>query len=140
GRPARLRHPQAVRPWQHVLDCLSGYLSLARRLALGEEVAEAWNFGPAAEDARTVGWIARRAAEAWGEGAACEIADSHVGHETARLLLDSAKARQRLDWRPAWAVDEALDRTLSWYRAWADGADLAAFSRGQIAAHRAETS
>jgi CDP-glucose 4,6-dehydratase len=135
GVPLEVRAPNSVRPWQHVLEPLSGYLLLAERLhadAAGH--AGAWNFGPAEEEARSVAWVldqlrALEPALHWkGEGA------SHV-HEAAFLRLDSSRARQRLGWRPRWGLEEALRRTAEWHRAWKEGQDLAEVSLRQIQAH-----
>ncbi len=134
GRPALVRHPDSVRPWQHVLMPLSGYLCLAQRLATeGARDAEAWNFGPADEDARTVAWVADRLAGQWGDGAAWSRDGSAHPHEAPQLRLDSAKARARLGWRPAWTLETALARTVEWHRAHRKGADMKRMCFDQIA-------
>jgi CDP-glucose 4,6-dehydratase len=112
----RLRNPTAVRPWQHVLEPLHGYLMLAERLA--EEPAvfgSEWNFGPDENDALTVGEVTRRLIALWGSGSAEIDSDAHP-HETHALRLDSSKARTLLGWRPLLDVDEALRWTVEWYR------------------------
>lgn len=118
GKALRLRYPQAVRPWQHVLEPLSGYLLLAERL-LGDDAAafcEAWNFGPSVADSRAVGEVARLAAEIW--GGIVEIVDVAPAHHEAGLLqLDSSKARSRLPWQPRWSVEQAIRYSLQWYQA-----------------------
>jgi CDP-glucose 4,6-dehydratase len=140
GQPLTVRSPQATRPWQHVLEPLSGYLALAERLcAAGAAYAEAWNFGPDESDARTVQWIvetlcARVPGAAWRRDAAPQP------HEAHTLRLDSAKARTRLGWRPRWNLPRALQATLDWHRAWRAGADMAAFSLRQIGDYRATPS
>jgi CDP-glucose 4,6-dehydratase len=137
GEPVRLRHPEAVRPWQHVLGPLSGYLGLAARLLDedGEPLARAWNFGPDADDDATVGDVAERLAALWGEDARVER-DADPGWPEAGLLrLDSGRARSELGWAPRWSVDEALERTLAWHRAWLRGDDMAAVCREQIGAY-----
>ena len=119
GVPLKLRYPQAVRPWQHVLEPLSGYLLLAEAL-LGDRASqfcEAWNFGPDAADTVTVEEVARLAAQFWGNEAIVESATPQY-HEAATLCLDSSKARARLGWKPQWPVREALEKTISWYRNW----------------------
>ncbi len=122
GSPTRLRNPASVRPWQHVLDALSGYLVLAERLhRAGALHAEAWNFGPAADAARTVADIAERVHDLWPDGPRWERDGGAHPAESHLLTLDSSKARSRLGWRPRWTADEAIDRTVRWYRDWAAG-------------------
>ena len=136
GQPVVLRAPGAVRPWQHVLDALSGYLVLAQAL-LGPNAAEAasgWNFGPDAGGELTVLEIANRLAATWGDGAKVVVqSDARAPHEANLLRLDSTKARVRLGWQPRWNADEALARTLAWYDQWHQKADCAAVMRTQIA-------
>ncbi|MEA2295797.1 MAG: CDP-glucose 4,6-dehydratase [Solirubrobacteraceae bacterium] len=119
GEPLVLRNPDAVRPWQHVLNPLSGYLTLAERLAGadGAAYAEAWNFGPAAGDAQPVSWVVERIRERWpGEPPAVEIAaDPDAGKEATLLRLDSTKAAERLGWTPGWDLAQGLDATVEWY-------------------------
>jgi CDP-glucose 4,6-dehydratase len=137
-RPLVIRAPGAVRPWQHVLEPLSGYLLLAERLLTDGCAAEAWNFGPDETDARTVGWIADHLCRLVPGARWMHEAGSHP-HEAGRLAVDSAKARRRLDWRPRWRLEEALERTVVWHRAWRAGADVFAVTEAQIAAHEATT-
>jgi CDP-glucose 4,6-dehydratase len=139
GQSVRVRNPHAVRPWQHVLNPLSGYLTLAQRLWSTPEAAGAWNFGPTQEDARTVGWIVERLAECWSgalrwqpDGAASDGVGPNLP-EAGHLALDSAKAARGLDWRPAWGLEEALERVVSWHEAHRRGADMRAVSLAQIA-------
>ena len=140
GHRPRIRFPGAIRPWQHVLGPLSGYLLLAQRLVLGgPAVAEGWNFGPDAGDARPVGWIADRLAALWGDGAGWDRAGGTQPHEAAFLQLDASKARARLGWRPAWELDEALARTVEWYRAFARGADMQIVTLDQLRAFERAT-
>ncbi|MHB8782649.1 MAG: CDP-glucose 4,6-dehydratase [Desulfobacteria bacterium] len=114
-----LRNPGAVRPWQHVLDPLAGYLLLAQRLVEdGPRFAEAWNFGPEDSDARTVEWVVRRFCEEWGEGASCVVDQGEHPHEAGQLRLDCSKARQRLGWTPLWSVSEAIQMVVEWTRSW----------------------
>jgi CDP-glucose 4,6-dehydratase len=134
GRPVRIRRPDAVRPWQHVLDPLSGYLRLAERLlAEGERWAEGWNFGPDHADARNVKWVVERFTRLWGGDARWEADSGAHPHETGMLRLDISKARQKLGWRPTWDVERALERTVEWYRSYAKGADVKALTAAQIA-------
>jgi CDP-glucose 4,6-dehydratase len=138
GEAVRLRYPDAVRPWQHVLEPLSGYLRLAERL-LGREgtrYADAWNFGPDESGDATVGQVADMAARLWGEGARVEHAPAADNpHEAGFLRLDSTRARKELDWRPRWRLTQALEHTVAWHRAWARRADMLAFSNDQLAAY-----
>ena len=137
GEVLEVRRPDAVRPWQHVLDPLSGYLQLAERLASGDATcARPWNFGPAAADARPVRWLLERLSSDAG-AAAWRRAPGRHPHETATLLLDSTEARRELGWKPRWPLQEALARTLAWHRAWRAGADMQRLTLDQIAAHAA---
>ena len=118
GRPLRLRHPQATRPWQHVLEPLSGYLNLAWRLCQedGQGFAEGWNFGPADTSVTTVENLARQLVAAYGSGTVEITADSSQVHEAGLLKLDCSKAAARLGWRGVWDVAETARRTAAWYR------------------------
>ena len=138
-RPARIRNPHAVRPWQHVLEPLRGYLMLAQRLVQeGPAYAEGWNFGPADEDARPVGWIVQQMAHRWGDGAHWQIdAGDHHPHEAHYLKLDISKARSRLHWHPALRLAQALDLIVDWTRAHQAGADMRQVTLEQIAAYEA---
>ena len=134
----RLRFPRAVRPWQHVLEPLTGYLQLAQRLFSpdGATFAKAWNFGPDASGDATVGEIAETTARLWGESARVECMPStEHPHEAGLLRLDSTLARTELGWKPCWQLDQALAQTVAWYRAWTRGADMAAISFDQIRAY-----
>lgn len=119
-RPVVIRHPGAIRPWQHVLEPLSGYLLLAERLHAGDAAAcDAWNFGPSDEDARPVGELADRLAARWGDGARWQHEPGAHPHEAHVLRLDIAKARHALGWSPRWTIATAVDRTADWYRGFA---------------------
>lgn len=137
GRVLPVRSPDAVRPWQHVLEPLSGYLALARALfERGAAFADAWNFGPADADARSVGWIVQRIASMvpalrWQTDGAPQP------HEANYLKLDSSKARHLLGWQPRWHLGQALDRTVRWHEAWRRGEDMRTFSLAQIADYSA---
>ena len=137
GKPLVVRSPQATRPWQHVLEPLSGYLMLAERLCTeGAAFAEAWNFGPDEADARPVEWIvetlcARMTDATWQRDTAPQP------HEAHTLRLDSAKAHARLGWQPCWNLQRALEATLDWHQAWKAGTDMADFSLRQIRAYEA---
>ena len=140
GDPVRLRRPDAVRPWQHVLVPLSGYLALAARLLDddAERFARAWNFGPDPADDASVSEVAQRVATLWG-GAQVEHAADPEWHEAGVLRLDSAHARSELGWTPRWSLQEALEHTVAWHRAWLRGDDMQAISREEIAAYEART-
>ena len=133
GRPAVIRHPDAVRPWQHVLEPLSGYLRLAERLVeFGPDFAEAWNFGPDDEAAKSVRSLADHLCQAWGAGAAWRHEAGEHLHEAILLRLDSTKARTRLNWRPRWPLAKALDATMDWHRACLAGEDCRAKTLEQL--------
>lgn len=132
GAALQIRSPTAIRPWQHVLEPLSGYLLLAERLFTEQATfAEAWNFGPTDEDARPVRWIVERLVSTtpgavWTSDATPQL------HEAAYLKLDSSKARARLDWRPRWQLSTALEKTLDWHAAWRDRKDMRTVTLAQI--------
>lgn len=135
SQPVRLRYPRSVRPWQHVLEPLSGYLLLAERL-LGPDAqryATAWNFGPDTSGDATVGEVAEAIACLWGNGARLEP-DTVVEHphEAGVLRLDTCRVRTELDWRPRWSLNQALHFTVNWHRAWLDGEDMSEKSLAQI--------
>jgi CDP-glucose 4,6-dehydratase len=132
GAELQIRWPHAIRPWQHVLEPLSGYLLLAERLFTEQATfAEAWNFGSADEDARPVRWIAERLVSAT-PGAAWRFDATPQPYEASHLKLDSCKARARLGWRPRWQLATALDKTLEWHAAWRRGEDMCAVTLAQI--------
>lgn len=136
GQTLTLRYPGAVRPWQHVLDPLQGYLLLAQALLeQGQAMAQAWNFGPDSEGTASVGDVVQSMAKAWPGEARWQVESTSQPHEAGLLTLDSSKARQQLGWRPRWNLEQALQRTLQWHRAWRDGQDMQQYSRAQIADH-----
>jgi CDP-glucose 4,6-dehydratase len=138
GRPLEIRNPRAVRPWQHVLEPLYGYLQLARRLyAEPQSWGEAWNFGPNDDDAKPVSWIVGRISELWGEGASWRAADGQHPHEAHYLKLDISKAKSRLDWSPRWDLERTLESTVEWYKAHAANKDMRDFSMAQIRSYQA---
>jgi CDP-glucose 4,6-dehydratase len=129
-----IRSPHAIRPWQHVLEPLWGYLTLAEKLwEQGPAFAESWNFGPNDEDARPVQWIVQRLVEQWGDGATWRLDERPQPHEATHLKLDCSKARARLEWQPRWELGLALERVVAWYRACARGEDMRALTLAQIA-------
>lgn len=136
GRPAAIRNPSAVRPWQHVLDPLAGYVRLAERLwTHGARFAEAWNFGPDPQNATSVGWIADELARRWGGQSAWRASMSARPHEAASLVLDSSKARRRLGWEPKLSTLDAVGWTVDWYLGVHRGDDPRALTLAQIAAY-----
>jgi CDP-glucose 4,6-dehydratase len=137
GEAVELRRPEAVRPWQHVLNPLAGYLILAAALAGSPEHATAFNFGPPEEDARPVGWLAERLGTLWGRPLGVVPQGGEHPPEARTLRLDSSRARQRLGWHPAWDLEEGLRATVEWYRAHAQQADLRALSLAQVEAYAA---
>lgn len=139
GTCVTIRSPHAVRPWQHVLEALRGYLMIAERLASGDAAtATAWNFGPAADDTQPVGWIVERMIEGWGAGEFV-LEQGAQPHEANLLMLDCSKARAALGWRPALTLPMALERVVSWHRAVQDGVDARAITREQLNEYRALT-
>ncbi|WP_231993261.1 CDP-glucose 4,6-dehydratase [Mitsuaria sp. 7] len=133
-----IRNPHAIRPWQHVLEPLSGYLLLAERLVThGQADAEGWNFGPRDEDARPVQWIVERLCADWGRGARWTLQPGDHPHEASFLKLDISKARQRLHWAPRWSLQTALDRIVVWHQAWLAGEDMRALCLRQISEYQA---
>ena len=139
GQPVIIRNPEAVRPWQHVLEPLAGYISLAERLcADGADFAEAWNFGPADSDAQPVSSLVTELARLWGDSASwqCWVPEGVTEsiHEANLLRLDSSKARARLGWTPRWSFEQTLGRTVEWYKAFYNGQDVRACTLNQIEA------
>ena len=126
GEPVQIRYPHAVRPWQHVLEPLRGYLLLAERLHASHEWADGWNFGPRDGDSRPVGWIADTLTKAWGRGARWETDDARHPHENTYLKLDSTRAHQLLEWNPCLSLEDALRWIVEWYQALDRDADMRA--------------
>jgi CDP-glucose 4,6-dehydratase len=135
GTPIAIRRPDAIRPWQHVLEPLSGYLLLAERLWDDSSYAEGWNFGPDPQDARPVRHVVERITDLWPGELTWDLDPGPHPHEAGFLALDSAKARERLGWTPTWNLDAALERIVEWHAAHRDGADLRALTLAQIEAH-----
>jgi len=137
GEPIPVRNPEAVRPWQHVLNPLSGYLRLAEALHETPDMQGGWNFGPGHDDARTVRWIADRVTQLWPGDLRWEIDPGPHPREAHYLALDSAKARERLGWSPTWDLESSLDGVVSWYRALREGEDMREVTLAQIHAFTA---
>lgn len=136
GSPVRIRSPHAIRPWQHVLEPLSGYLLLARKLyEKGANHAEGWNFGPNDEDAKSVQWIVENLTQAWGKDASWILDKGDHPHEAHYLKLDCSKAKARLDWHPRWHLQNALNAIIEWHRAHRDGKDMRELTLRQINAY-----
>jgi CDP-glucose 4,6-dehydratase len=135
GRPVLIRSPHSIRPWQHVLEPLSGYLALAERLFAddGASFAEGWNFGPSDEDAKPVQWIVERLTNAWGEGAAWQLDGAPQPHEATYLKLDCSKARSRLAWHPRWDLGQTLNRIVDWHQGLRRNEDIKQLTLQQIA-------
>ena len=134
GRPVGLRNSKAVRPWQHVLDALSGYLWLGARL-LREGPAELsgpWNFGPRPESAVSVRELTERVISVWGRGEWTDAATPDAPRESAHLRLDIKKATRLLRWRPVYGIDQAIDATVQWYRSAEPGVDQYELTARQI--------
>lgn len=137
GQILRVRSPMAVRPWQHVLEPLAGYLMVAERLVTnGSDYAEAWNFGPAESDSKSVSWVVERLCQKitnlrW------EVENTCQPHEAGMLRLDSAKAKEKLGWIPRWSLETALDKTVEWHLAWRQHQSMADISLRQIADYSA---
>lgn len=134
GQSVNIRSPGAYRPWQHVLEPLSGYLTLAEMLSTeGPVYAEGWNFGPADEDVKPVQWIVERLTQSWGTGASWQVDRNQHPHEAHYLKLDCSKARSVLGWSPKWQLPEALKRIVEWHKAYLGRANMQAFTLDQIA-------
>ena len=117
GRKIRIRNPHAIRPWQHVLEPLLGYLLLAEKLyKIGSEYASGWNFGPNHNDARPVAWVVQKLCELWGELASYEIDHGNHLHEATYLSLDCSKANEYLGWKPRWQLEYSLKKVIEWER------------------------
>ena len=122
GQTVRVRNPSAVRPWQHVLEPLGGYLMLAERLTQSDAFATAFNFGPRDEDAVPVAALVELVLGHWGDGRWEAVAETDAPHEAGLLRLDCRRAHERLGWRPALTLKEAAELTVTWYRAAVGGA------------------
>ena len=124
GEPVVIRNPASTRPWQHVLEPLSGYLVLAQKLyEQPGRYAEGWNFGPNDEDARPVDWILKHMVEKW-PGSQWQLDESAHPHEAGYLKLDISKAKAKMGWQPTWRLEQTLEKIVKWHQAWLDKQDM----------------
>ena len=141
GRKVDIRNPNAIRPWQHVMEPLRGYLMLAEQLfEHGPSFCEGWNFGPNDDDAKPVGWIVEQMAALWGNDAQWQVDTGEHPHEAQYLKLDISKARSRLDWHPALRLQDALALIIDWSKQRAAGANMRQLTLSQLLAYQALTS
>jgi len=123
--PVIIRNPLSTRPWQHVLEPLSGYLVLAEQLYnQNSDFAEGWNFGPTDNDCKSVGWILDKMVEKWGLGASWELDKNNNPHEAGYLKLDCSKAAMKLGWYPKWHLEQSLDKIINWHQNWLAGKNM----------------
>ncbi len=137
NKPVLIRNPHSIRPWQHVLEPLSGYLLLAERLYdQGHAEAAAWNFGPRDEDAKPVAWIVDQLCKTWGNGAMWDLQPGNHPHEASFLKLDISKASQRLQWVPRWTLLTAISHITEWHKGWLSGKDMRKLCLQQISKYQ----
>ena len=133
GKTVEIRNPNSTRPWQHVLEPLSGYLLLAQRLYdEGPNYAEAWNFGPSNDDTMPVSWIIQEMSNLWEKGAQWQLGDTDNPHEAMYLKLDTSKAKVNLGWEPRWRLGHSLKQVVEWHRNWQTGFDAKELCEIQI--------
>jgi CDP-glucose 4,6-dehydratase len=138
GKSVDIRNPHSIRPWQHVLEPLSGYLLLAQKLyEAGPDFAEGWNFGPNDDDAKPVQWILDTFTKSWGEGASWRLDGGNHPHEAHYLKLDCSNAKSRLNWQPRWSLATAIDQICVWHKAHLAGVDMKAMCLHQIQQYQA---
>lgn len=136
NRKVVIRSPYAIRPWQHVLEPLNGYLTLAAKLYTeGPKYDGGWNFGPDDKDAKNVEWITQRICELWGNGASYEIDTNPQPHEANYLKLDCSKAKAELDWEPRWNINKTLESIVEWNKVFLTGQDVRKITENQIGAY-----
>ena len=133
NKKAIIRFPDSIRPWQHVMDPLSGYLILAENLyKFGHDYASSWNFGPDYEDCKTVKWIVKEISERWAGDVKWAVEKHIQPHEAKLLKLDCSKAKKLLNWYPIWNLGETLDLVINWHRSWVEIADMREITLEQI--------
>jgi len=133
NRPVIIRNPHAIRPWQHVLEPLSGYLQLAQKLYEdGVSYADGWNFGPNDEDAKPVQWIVEQLTQQWGDSASWQLDQADHPHEAHYLKLDCSKAKMHLAWTPRWNLTHTLEMITAWQHAWLANEDMRPVTLKQI--------
>lgn len=137
GESVVIRNPKAIRPWQHVLEPLRGYMTLAEKMMeKGNDHSEGWNFGPNDDDAKSVQWIVEEMTRQWGHGASWKTDGQDHPHEAHYLKLDCSKAKARLNWRPRWGIEQTIEKIVDWHRAHFDGVDMREFTLEQIQAYQ----
>jgi len=133
NRPAMIRNPNAIRPWQHVLEPLNGYLILAEKLwKNGPKYSEAWNFGPSDEDCKPVLWLVSHLKELWGNGMTCQVGNHQNDHEATHLKLNISKVKKRLGWSPKLSLATALQLTVDWYKGYRENKNMRQLTEIQI--------
>jgi len=133
GEMIKIRSPLSIRPWQHIMEPLSGYLMLCEKLInTGASFSQAWNFGPNDNDARSVEWITQTICEMWGEGAQFEIDSNPQHHEANHLKLDCSKAKKELGWSPKWDIETTLKSIVEWNKSYLNGSNVRTITENQI--------
>lgn len=133
NEPVEIRNPNAIRPWQHVLEPLSGYLIVAEKLyQQGADYSEAWNFGPNEQDAQPVQYIVNALANSWGNNANWFLSSGTHPHEAHYLKLDCSKAKMRLNWQPLWNLDTTLNKIVNWHQAWLNKHNMRDYTSNEI--------
>ena len=133
GRPVIIRNPKATRPWQHVLEPLSGYLILAQKLYENQnKYTEGWNFGPNKQDVKPVDWILDKMISKW-PNSSWELDSNSNPHEADFLKLDISKAESKLGWRPTWSLGQTLDKIIDWHQSWLNKEDTSVICIKEIA-------
>lgn len=132
-KPVEIRSPHAIRPWQHVLEPLAGYLNVAEQLYInGSDYSEPWNFGPDEQDAQPVQHLVEELANNWGKSAQWFLSEGEHPHEAHYLKLDCTKAKARLNWKPVWNLNTALKKIVAWHQAWLRKDDMREYTLAEI--------
>ena len=133
GKPVEIRNPHAIRPWQHVLEPLSGYLITAQKLyENGVEFSEGWNFGPVDDDTKSVQKVVEILVSLWGKNASWGLAEGLHPHEAHYLKLDCSKAKMRMQWQPRWSLEKTLEKVVSWHKAWLAEENMRKYTLNEI--------